>query len=199
MNKPSKNLFTALFALFVFPSISSAQVLTQPINSRSIVDSNAVALPTEIFDLRPNTVSGPEFELELPDGLSCTSENGTPPSLNFYGASTRRDNSYQAFPDFVTGGHSVGAVLSVPLSNAKSSDCNEAYDLYLISKKLELLESLYDTGILSEDQVQSLSIKSLKELGFDVEDLDRGGDVGDANADSFENEDFEPEPFIVGP
>ena len=166
---------------------------------RSSIDSGAVELPTEIYSIRPNSISGPRFELELPDGLSCTSENGTPPALNFYGGSTQRNNQYQAFPDFVTEGYSLGAVLSVPLKTTKAPRCDEAYRLYLISKKLELLESLYDTGVLSDAQVQSLSLKSLKELGLDVDDAIKMLDSGNLPNSQGDDDFSGPEPFVVGP
>ena len=200
INKLSSFLIrVAIFSSVSGPSV--AQTVSAPVTVpiRSSIDSGAVEFPTEIYSIRPNSVTGPQFDLELPDGLSCSSENGTPPSLNFYGGSTQRDNRYQAFPDFVTEGYSLGAVFSIPLLRTKAQSCDEAYNLYLISKKIELLESLYDTGILSEAQVQSLSLKSLKELGLDVDDvIDMVGSVGVADG-SEELESFRPEPFVVGP
>lgn len=184
----------------LIPGDSFAQTVVTPVSPiRSSVDSSAVDFPTEIYSIRPNSISGPRFELELPDGLSCTSENGTPPSLNFYGGSTQRNNRYQAFPDYVTDGYSLGAVISVPLKTTKAPRCDEAYRLYLISKKIELLESLYDTGVLSDSQVQSLSLKSLKELGLDVDDAIDMLDSGDTPDSLRESDSYEPTPFVVGP
>ena len=87
-----------LFFLFLFPAPSFAQTgLVTSSRVDSIVQSDAIQFPTEIYQIRPNSMTGPRFDLELPDGLSCSSSNGTPPSVNFYGGSTRRDNSYQSF------------------------------------------------------------------------------------------------------
>ena len=188
------------FALLVFPRYSLSQVNTVNTNLPSIVDSDAIQLPIDLLQLRPNSVSGPRFDLELPDGLSCSSINGTPPSLNFYGGSTRRDNRYQAFPDFVSGGHSVGAVLSVPLSRIKATQCDEAYKLYLATKKIELIEGLYDTGVLSEKHVQDFAIKSLQQLGFDLKDASALFDSSNGSTDVEQLDAANvPEPYIVGP
>ena len=115
--------------LSLFASDSLAQTTSSSIPlENNILDSRGIEFPTEIYQIRPNQVNGPRFDLELPDGLSCSSSNGTPPALNFYGGSTRRDNSYQAYPDYVTGGHSIGAVLSLPLAKTSSPRCDEAYN-----------------------------------------------------------------------
>ena len=178
----------ACFAQSVIPTSGATQF-------RSIIESDAIQLPNQIYQARPNMVTGPRFDLELPDGLSCSSSNGTPPSLNFYGGSSVRDNSYQGFQDFVTGGHSIGAVLSLPLARTSSPRCDEAYNLYLTSKKVELLSTLYDSGALSDDQLQVLIIKSLKELGLDVDE------PLDSSLPSAESSDtpLTVEPFVVGP
>ena len=203
--------FIAIVSRFYFPFLliplclasrySFSQSIVAPnADVPSIVDSNAINLPIDLLQLRPNTVSGPRFDLELPDGLSCSSVNGTPPSLNFYGGSTRRDNNYQSFPDFVTSGHSVGAVLSLPLSRAKAAKCDEAYELYLATKRIELIETLYDSGVLSDKHVQELAIKSLLELGFDFDDASILLDSPDSSPDFEQESDiFTPEPFVVGP
>ena len=190
--------FRLLFASFA-TSNAFAQAVVSPVIAPSSINSPAVRFPTEIYSIRPNTVAGPQFDLELPDGLSCSSQNGTPPSLNFYGGSTQRDNRYQAFPDFVTEGYSLGAVLSVPLKTTKAPRCDEAYRLYLISKKIELLESLYDTGVLSDSQVQRLSLKSLRELGLDVDDAIKMLDSGSVPNSPVEDDSSGPEPFVVRP
>ena len=183
-----------LALIFASPNIFAQSVTTTPVNS--IINSDGIDFPTEIYQIRPNAPTGPRFDLELPDGLSCSSSNGTPPSLNFYGGSTKRDNSYQAFPDFVTGGHAVGAVLSLPLARTSSPKCDEAYNLYLTSKKIELIENLYDSGVLSDDQVQGLALKSLRELGFDPADLvEENAPALPSNTNSA----FEIEPFVVEP
>ena len=199
-----KAILNSCFRVF-FASLTTASGFAQSVTSpvivpeRSAIDSSAVDFPSEIYSIRPNTVSGPKFDLELPDGLSCSSQNGTPPALNFYGGSTQRDNRYQAFPDFVTEGYSLGAVLSVPLKTSRAPRCDEAYRLYLISKKLELLESLYDTGVLSDAQVQSLSLKSLKELGLDVDDAIKMLDSGNLPNSQVDDDFSGPKPFVVGP
>ena len=187
--------FLSLFASDSLAQTSSVLESSAPPSfENNILDSRGIELPTEIYQIRPNQVSGPRFDLELPDGLSCSSANGTPPALNFYGGSTRRDNSYQAYPDYVTGGHSIGAVLSVPLAKTSSPRCDEAYNLYLTSKKIELIETLYDSGVLSDSQVQSLALKSLKELGFDIDVLLESTPALEGSSGSLSHE---VEPFVV--
>ena len=198
----SLNLFAIsfLWSFFAPQDIYSQTLGSQSIDLPSVVDSKAINLPVDLLQLQPNSPLGPRFDLELPDGLSCSSVHGTPPSLNFYGGSTRRDNRYQAFPDFVTGGHSVGAVLSLPLSRVKAARCDEAYELYLATKKIELIESLYDSGVLSDEHVQDLAIKSLIELGFDLKDGSTLVKPSKSSSDITQVVDsIVPEPFVVGP
>ena len=183
-----------LFALSFFPAESFAQTsIVSPGNS--IINSEGIEFPTEIYQIRPNQPTGPRFDIELPDGLSCSSSNGTPPALNFYGGSTKRDNSYQSFPDYTAGGHSIGAVLSLPLARTSSPKCDDAYNLYLTNKKIELIENLYDSGVLSDDQVQTLAIKVLGELGFEVDALLETA----PDSSSMSSSDLVAEPYVVEP
>jgi len=69
------------FAQSVIPTSGATQF-------RSIIESDAIQLPNQIYQARPNMVTGPRFDLELPDGLSCSCSSGTTPAVNNHGGST---------------------------------------------------------------------------------------------------------------
>ena len=130
----------------------------------SIIESDATDLLLEDLRLAAPRAEGSKFSLELPDGLSCESKNGSPPSLNLYSGLTRRQNSYQTSPDYNTGGYAAGAVLSIPLGTRNKENCNEAYQKYIISKDLEIAQQLYELGLLEDDEFQSFASKVKKIL-----------------------------------
>ena len=81
-----------------------------------------------------NAISfGSRFQVDLPDGTSCSTTNGTPPSLNLYsGYSLRSDKSQISLLQM--GGYAVGAVVTIPLFTSNSRNCDEAYVPYCKQK-----------------------------------------------------------------
>ena len=113
---------------------------------------------------------GTRFQVDLPDGTSCISNNGTPPSLNFFsGYSHRQDESRSAI-DLVnryTGngnGYAVGAVLNLPFKTMNSRNCDEAYALNVANKKLEMATFMFQEDLLSEQELRSLAAELKKVL-----------------------------------
>ena len=103
----------------------------------------------------PNAV-GSRFTVDLPDGTRCSSEDGTPTTLNFYsGISGRKDeidHSSSASQSLYGNGngYAVGAVLSIPLFTKNKRNCDKAYAISILNKKLELAKLLHEEGLLSD-------------------------------------------------
>ena len=51
------------------------------------------------------------------------------------------------------GGFALGAVLSIPLSTKNKRNCDKAYSLSVLNKKLELAKLLFDEGLLSDEDL----------------------------------------------
>ena len=113
---------------------------------------------------------GPKFEIDLPDGTRCQTTQGTPPTISLFGGTSRRDDKYsgsslsslsQSSQAFNFGhGYSVGALVSVPLASMTRKNCDEAYELHLIIKKLELATLLFEQGLIAEDSLLGLTNKA---------------------------------------
>ena len=103
----------------------------------------------------PNAV-GSRFTVDLPDGTRCSSEDGTPTTLNFYsGISGRQDEIDHASSVSQSlygngNGYAVGAVLSIPLFTKNERNCDKAYAISILNKKLELATLLHEEGLLSD-------------------------------------------------
>ena len=103
----------------------------------------------------PNAV-GSRFTVDLPDGTRCSSEDGTPTTLNFYsGISERQDEIDHASSVSQSlygngNGYAVGAVLSIPLFTKNERNCDKAYAISILNKKLELATLLHEEGLLSD-------------------------------------------------
>jgi len=150
---------------FVFVGHATAQI------------SNDLLLD-DVF-LKQNTrPEGSRFTIDLPDGTRCTSENGTPPMLSFFGGySFRNDFENRSDESLLTaeqtsasasaralgGGYAGGAVLSFPLGANTHRNCDASYDLQIAVQKLELAQVLHDEGVLSDEELQEL-LTSIKEL-----------------------------------
>ena len=113
---------------------------------------------------------GPKFEIDLPDGMRCQTTQGTPPTISFFGGASRRDDEYrgssfssesQSSKAFNFGhGYSVGTIVSVPLASMTRRNCDEAYELHLVIKKLELATLLFEQGLIPEDSLKGLTHKA---------------------------------------
>ena len=103
----------------------------------------------------PNTV-GSRFTVDLPDGTRCSSEDGTPTTLNFYSGISQRqdeiDHSSSASQTFYGhgDGYALGAVLTIPLFTKNKRNCDKAYSISILNKKLELATLLHEEGLLSD-------------------------------------------------
>ena len=106
---------------------------------------------------------GTRFQVDLPDGTSCISTNGTPPSLNFFsGYSHRQDKSRTAISlvNRYSGngnGYAVGVVVNFPFKTTNSRNCDEAYALNIANKKLEMATFMYQEDLLTEQELRSLA------------------------------------------
>ena len=106
----------------------------------------------------PNAV-GSRFTVDLPDGTRCSSEDGTPTTLNFYsGISQRQDEVDHSSAASQTlygngSGYALGAVLSIPLSTKNTRNCDKAYSISILNKKLELATLLHEEGLLSDEDL----------------------------------------------
>ena len=105
---------------------------------------------------------GPRFEVDLPDGTRCASQDGTPIAFNLYGGlSERSDESKQNTSSMTTingvgQGVAVGAAITVPLFSRNTRNCDEAYSLTIANKKIELATLLHQEGLLSDDDLAML-------------------------------------------
>ena len=103
----------------------------------------------------PNAM-GSRFTVDLPDGTRCSSEDGTPTTLNFYSGFSQRqdeiDHSFTASQSMYGNGngYALGAVLSIPLFTKNTRNCDKAYSISILNKKLELATLLHDEGFLSD-------------------------------------------------
>ena len=132
----------------------------------------------DVFLKQSTRPEGSRFTIDLPDGTRCTSENGTPPMLSFFGGySFRNDFENRSDEASLTaeqtsasvsaralgGGYATGAVLSFPLGANTHRNCDVSYSLQIAVQKLELAEVLHDQGVLSDEELQEL-LSSIKEL-----------------------------------
>ena len=150
-------LVLSLFSL----TPAGAQVAT-PIVPTSVTMVESLPL-RDLSAMGAAPALGTRFQVDLPDGTSCISTNGTPPSLNFYsGYSHRQDESRSAI-DLVNrysgngNGYAVGAVLNLPFETMNSRNCDEAYALNIANKKLEMATFMFQEALLTEQELRSLT------------------------------------------
>ena len=107
---------------------------------------------------------GPRFEVDLPDGTRCVSQDGTPTTINlFSGGSAREDeiekNKLLSGYSGNGNGYAIGAVLTIPLGTKNSRNCDHAYVISIVSKKIELAQLLHEEGLLSDEDLAALLIQ----------------------------------------
>ena len=113
---------------------------------------------------------GSRFDVDLPDGTRCSSQNGTPTTLNFYsGISQRQDQIDQSssLSQSLNGrgnGYAVGAILTVPLSTQTARNCDEAYEISILNKKIELASLLYEEGLITDEDLSKLLVQVKKAI-----------------------------------
>ena len=119
-------------------------------DSLPLRDLSALGLPSAV---------GSRFTVDLPDGTRCSSEDGTPTTLNFYSGISQRqdviDHSSSSSQSLYGngGGYALGAVLTIPLFTKNRRNCDKAYSISILNKKLELAKLLHEEGLLSDSDL----------------------------------------------
>ena len=109
---------------------------------------------------------GSGFQIDLPDGTRCQSQQGTPPQISFYGGSTTRSDKHDlntGGSDYQSGGLAAGAIVTIPIGSKTKRNCDRSYELHLLTKKLELATLMFEQGLLDEDEMDGI-IEQAKEL-----------------------------------
>ncbi len=125
---------------------------------------------SDLTGLTFQNILGPRFEVDLPDGTRCVSQDGTPTTFNLYGGLSER-NDFLDF-DAVLGdryskngaGYAMGAVITVPLFSKNSRNCDKAYEISILNKKIELATLLNQEGLFSDEDLQDLMLQAKKLL-----------------------------------
>ena len=124
-----------------------------------------VAPPLLLDDVSIKTnqrAEGSAFQVDLPDGTRCSSTNGSPPTLSFYGGTSTRKDDYEYRLDSAelnnasSGGHAAGAVVTIPLGTRNNRNCDKSYQLHILTQKLELATLLYDQGLIEKEDLDQL-------------------------------------------
>ena len=92
------------------------------------------------------------------------SQDGTPTTINlFSGGSAREDeiekNKLLSGYSGNGNGYALGAVLTIPLGTKNSRNCDHAYVISIVSKKIELAQLLHEEGLLSDEDLAALLIQ----------------------------------------
>ena len=107
---------------------------------------------------------GPRFEVDLPDGTRCVSQDGTPTTMNLFSGLSERVDEIEN-NELISGysgngnGYAFGAVLTVPFGTKNSRNCDQAYAISIVSKKIELAQLLHEEGLLSDEELAVLLTK----------------------------------------
>ena len=107
---------------------------------------------------------GPRFEVDLPDGTRCVSQDGTPTTMNLFSGLSERVDEIEK-NELISGysgngnGYAFGAVLTVPFGTKNSRNCDQAYAISIVSKKIELAQLLHEEGLLSDEELAVLLTK----------------------------------------
>ena len=107
---------------------------------------------------------GPRFEVDLPDGTRCVSQDGTPATMNLFSGLSERVDEIEK-NELISGysgngnGYAFGAVLTVPFGTKNSRNCDQAYAISIVSKKIELAQLLHEEGLLSDEELAVLLTK----------------------------------------
>ena len=138
-------------------------LLTFPIGAR-VTASEGRNLPlSDLSSISATSATGSRFQVDLPDGTSCSSTNGTPPTLNLYSGYSLRSDESQTSLTSNGDGYAVGAVVTVPLFTSNSRNCDEAYALNIANKKLELATFMFQEELLSEIELRTF-VEQIKQI-----------------------------------
>jgi hypothetical protein len=118
---------------------------------------------SDLSSISATSATGSRFHVDLPDGTSCSSTNGTPPTLNLYSGYSLRSDESQTSLTSNGDGYAVGAVVTVPLFTSNSRNCDEAYALNIANKKLELATFMFQEELLSEKELRAF-VEQIKQI-----------------------------------
>ena len=118
---------------------------------------------SDLSSISATSATGSRFHVDLPDGTSCSSTNGTPPTLNLYSGYSLRSDKSQTSLTSNGDGYAVGAVVTVPLFTSNSRNCDEAYALNIANKKLELATFMFQEELLSEKELRAF-VEQIKQI-----------------------------------
>ena len=118
---------------------------------------------SDLSSISATSATGSRFHVDLPDGTSCSSTNGTPPTLNLYSGYSLRSDESQTSLTSNGDGYAVGAVVTVPLFTSNSRNCDEAYALNIANKKLELATFMFQEELLSEIELRTF-VEQIKQI-----------------------------------
>ena len=118
---------------------------------------------SDLSSISATSATGSRFHVDLPDGTSCSSTNGTPPTLNLYSGYSLRSDKSQTSLTSNGDGYAVGAVVTVPLFTSNSRNCDEAYALNIANKKLELATFMFQEDLLSEKELRTF-VEQIKQI-----------------------------------
>lgn len=118
---------------------------------------------SDLSSISATSATGSRFHVDLPDGTSCSSTNGTPPTLNLYSGYSLRSDKSQTSLTSNGDGYAVGAVVTVPLFTSNSRNCDEAYALNIANKKLELATFMFQEELLSENELRAF-VEQIKQI-----------------------------------
>ena len=168
MNLASSNLIKKKATRFSTNWLSRQFVVAILLSASSgaarVTASEGRNLPlSDLSSISATSATGSRFQVDLPDGTSCSSTNGTPPTLNLYSGYSLRSDKSQTSLISNGDGYAVGAVVTVPLFTSNSRNCDEAYALNIANKKLELATFMFQEDLLSEEELRSF-VEQIKQI-----------------------------------
>mgnify|MGYP000185352715 FL=1 len=149
------------FCFFAINCINTILLSAYPATAQSNISTLDNLPLRDLTGLSFQQPLGPRFEVDLPDGTRCVSQDGTPTTMNLYsGISERVDeiDREELFGDYAgTGnGYAFGAVLTIPFGTKNTRNCDQAYAISIATKKIELAQLLHDEGLLSDEDLATL-------------------------------------------
>ncbi len=148
-----------LNALLLSTYSAYAQSTIEPLDNLPLRDLTGLSFQQPV---------GPRFEVDLPDGTRCVSQDGTPTTMNLFSGLSERVDEIEK-NEIISGysgngnGYAFGAVLTVPFGTKNSRNCDQAYAISIVTKKIELAQLLHEEGLLSDDELAVLlnKVKSI--------------------------------------
>ncbi len=128
--------------------------------------------------------------LDMGDGIRCSSDGGSVPTLSM-SVGALPDRLYDddiVYNDFNRNGpSSLSAMVSVNVPLLQTSQdfrCNELFEQVLVRSKIENLREMYEEGILTDRQFQSMSLKLNEKLFTSAEFKDVKESLNHSNVSS---------------